>query len=912
MDSDKNGHAAHGTGHPQLHGSASQQSQSQSQSRPQLQLSGSPLQLSSPAPLSLQLLGRPAAPMAVIIVEALSLVTHLPETERGGGTALAYRRLLHGSVASGGTAGEPPTAEDDVLHMFSGTTVHFELLLRVVNEERPVRVFCHEALIYGGAIRDLTVVSAAMGPTDGPDNGEELPKDMRLGEPPSLAGDIAYRVSLPGSLCRPSQSGTRRRLQVFDQDRRLLLSREWEVDVGILNEDAISWLHDTHCWALDSLLLHGEGGAKGRAGEAGAQAEAGQNDKDSENQPETGTDAGANVDPAKCIPSPRPWSVPRADSLSASFVNLDEQAVVLSRSLSCTDSLSTVRSASLLPDGPSVPSSPPGPRDGTPLPAVRTVDIFQQVGYWIYGTRVGQMVSRYDPLEHLKEVYSQAPIWLLGRQYRNDQQPTCPRAIPLGPIRGVREATALGDHRMGPVVWPEGASLLAGPESDTSGQYRLREMLLVPTEDVGTLVASLASWLEAHRWLVSYRCTDSDTSQRHWTLEAQASLGDLHFVMNIGEGEDQVTAGCLVDCQIEGIPGVPAAPDLAMRARTIFVDAIAQLLATAANMASAGRADPRPSAAIFVAMESHECHITLGPYPPYSLTPLTAAAAAAAVPGDGPPPPAASFGLLLWSEHIHDWVRRRATTSARPGPFIDITSYYGTDEGPGDASDPVRASGLLPLLTIDLSPCTVYRFDDGTGRFALSHEGGAWLCFCCPDPDAYEQLINQWLPSILSQNRRSREPSLASATETMPAPRPSPSPAVSVGTLMRRSGADVSPSAAGRNIAATSMAAARASSSASLSSPPRAAPGLEAFLSAWEGCFWFTYRKDFPRLAPSILSSDAGFGCMIRAGQSMIAEALSRLLLGRRSPGEIFTSSSLTTTYKQVSAGSDRENDIPD
>lgn len=58
------------------------------------------------------------------------------------------------------------------------------------------------------------------------------------------------------------------------------------------------------------------------------------------------------------------------------------------------------------------------------------------------------------------------------------------------------------------------------------------------------------------------------------------------------------------------------------------------------------------------------------------------------------------------------------------------------------------------------------------------------------------------------------------------------------------------------------------------------AGGMEDFLSAFETRFWFTYRKEMPRLGSSILSSDVGFGCMIRAGQSMMAEGLCRVLFG--------------------------------
>jgi cysteine protease ATG4 len=44
---------------------------------------------------------------------------------------------------------------------------------------------------------------------------------------------------------------------------------------------------------------------------------------------------------------------------------------------------------------------------------------------------------------------------------------------------------------------------------------------------------------------------------------------------------------------------------------------------------------------------------------------------------------------------------------------------------------------------------------------------------------------------------------------------------------------------------------------------------------------WFTYRRDFSPIGESSITSDAGFGCMMRSGQSLLAQAFINLYLGR-------------------------------
>jgi hypothetical protein len=38
----------------------------------------------------------------------------------------------------------------------------------------------------------------------------------------------------------------------------------------------------------------------------------------------------------------------------------------------------------------------------------------------------------------------------------------------------------------------------------------------------------------------------------------------------------------------------------------------------------------------------------------------------------------------------------------------------------------------------------------------------------------------------------------------------------------------------------------------------------ETFFQDFKQLFWFSYRKDFPAIAPSTLTTDTSWGCMLR------------------------------------------------
>lgn len=845
----------------------------------------------------------------ILILEAILLSTFVPGENNipdKGFTRPLYvsPTALSSGFLNSSTENLYQVTDGDVLVNFAGTLSSFSVVFRVVGlrPEKQIRLSIHETVRSAKSSDPiLTHHSVEFMGSHYPSNS--VVKIYSTHPAPVFQSCTKENSSeINGPVVKL--------IQIFDQSRRLLFSQEWLLEIGTLNEDAISWLRDLHCsldpWLEDlsqpsMIFNHLQNNFAGSAAKSpktdsynvqNHSALSFNEDKKFEFSGESSieelTDDEKFVsDDSKSLKMIHSGSASTIRSHSSFLEIIKENDCksdhqFFSRSSSISEILNETNSG-ILDEFEISNSSKDIETNQTPK---TVVDMFHQLGFWLYGTRVGQLLTRNQRSSvnksSIKTFYSLETIWLLGHKFLNDRSDT-PLIVNMLPIEKlVVSPNNLHALRLHPH--------LHNQFKISTGDFFFSEILLLPL--------TLSKHMQHLRSLLVDGCKwspISDDSESDHLLHL--NLSEIKSETCISAQSPSSIAKITLQTWTRTIAGsnkilaylvVQSKPQEQEKARAVFIDFLNEIMALCAGERAAIQ---------FVFKQALNCKVEVGPHPrslihvnknickPGSITNNMNYSVSSIEEKPYKDEAKVTKGLivLLWSEHISDWIERAFSIKFRTrNPKRPVLTIQST------------VHPLIGLVEIDLLASTVFFFSDATLRFAVSFSSNTWLCLRATSIEDFTALLTYvpFLMRTLDENFSSESLPKSLSKKIIS------ESTIEIMTLSPRNFSSSMESLDGLLPQKTPLMP-HLQNSPTLESPLHresdeniilkseekedvVVGGFREFESAFYRCFWFTYRRDMPRLSPSILTSDAGFGCMIRAGQSMMAEAAAIVTFGTR------------------------------
>lgn len=478
-----------------------------------------------------------------------------------------------------------------------------------------------------------------------------------------------------------------------------------------------------------------------------------------------------------------------------------------------------------------VPSRTGTPKQSTALTATEdnlsTIDILHQVGTNLFSSRLGQIVSssiKSDPNEmNLKTVYSTSTIHLLGTKYQLEGLQS--NVLLMEEDAGLEEAGEITRVSR----FNNFSSLLKRLDAPNSSKIMvIREVLLLKKS--GPILSSqLKSWFESCSTQNSMLQVVESTPA---TLRIANSKKTMMFELKVyclkpnESSPDDVPELFLADLQATSSQN-PNSFHAIAEVNAIFVEMMARIV-------QLEQVEARKAPEI-VLMETWNSHAEPEQLTQSESIPIVKYSA---IPESG------SFMTFVyfWSDHLQGWLLQTLTIENGNNLLLSI--------------HPLLDARMA--IQVNLSGChvKVSQDEDGkVGNFTLITSRGQLFNFRAVQISDLKEIIGRIRFAMLSRannntgntGRNRRQASLLQADR------------IYRGSVSNQQFSEQEV----ERIRDQNMST------------------MDSFLEDFRSRFWFTYRRNFPRIEPTLFTTDLGWGCMLRTGQCLMAEALTRFYFGR-------------------------------